>query len=89
MKHRFGSAQLLLTFYLLTSNFIDQSATIVSPGRMGRVRGSTPLRARLPTNTRMPRKMASFRMSNVLVSGRTFQKNHKAGCAMQAAHTEP
>ena len=37
-----------------------QSETASSPGTIGRVRGSRPRRARLPTHSRMPTKIASL-----------------------------
>jgi hypothetical protein len=54
---------------------------------MGRVRGSRPRRAMVPTNARIPTKTTSLMLSRVVLRGNAFHMNHSTGCAMVTAYT--
>ena len=66
-----------------------QSETASSPGTIGRVRGSSPRRDRLPTQARMPANTSSLNVSDARVCGSTRHSSHRTGWPMQTAHTEP
>src|SRR5205085_2078770 len=66
-----------------------QSEMASSPGTIGRVRGSRPRRAMLPTHARMPRKTASLNASNPRVRGSMRHRTQRTGCALDTAQTVP
>ena len=68
---------------------VPQSDTASSPGTIGRVRGKRPSRAMFPTNARMPTNTTSLTMSSEVLRGSAFHMNHKTGCAIVTAQTEP
>src|SRR5580704_10995029 len=66
-----------------------QSATINSPGTIGRVRGRAPRYAARPISNNAPAKIASFPALAVRVCGSVFQKTSSTICATTTAQTEP
>src|SRR4029453_11274101 len=57
----------------------SQSDTANSPGTIGRVRGSLPTRARLPTYPTMARKTTSFAASPSRVCGKVRHISQRMG----------
>ena len=70
----------------------DESAgqsTITSPGRMGRVRGSSPREAAKPKMDSVATKATSLTMSPVCVCGTAFQRKRRTVCAAETDQTAP
>src|SRR6202044_2660010 len=66
-----------------------QSATIKSPGTMGRVRGSMPRYAADPTSRSVHAKIPSFARFDAGVEGNVFQTTRSRTCDAVAAQTAP